>query len=242
MKVLKLIRRYKFQSVRMLFELAFKDTVRVPVNGKTFYQHVDKSTLYHIINSYPKVQSLVASLPDDLSGVVIDGGANCGLFSFLMEQRFPFISPIAIEPNPLLKPFVLKNNAGLFRSFALADTCGERMFYFNTDSDQIGSLTRANVDGGSASTKTSVKTLDFFLSSFARISVIKLDLQGGEFAALRGATETLAKTDYLILEVYTKAPGALEAAQMALQHFPYWKAINSVPYGADILFSKQPIE
>lgn len=94
----------------------------------------------------------------------------------------------------------------------------------------------------STSTKTSVKTLDFLLSSYARISVIKLDLQGGEFAALQGATETLKKTDYLIMEVYTKAPGALEAAALALQTFPYWKAINSVPYGADILFSKTPLQ
>ncbi len=240
MKILKLIRRYKFAAFRMLYELAFKDTVRVPVNGKIFYQHVDRSTLYHIIHSYPKVQALVDALPN-LFGPIIDGGANNGLFSFMMEQRFKFIAPIAIEPNPILKPFVLKNNTGLFRSFALSDKCGEGKFYFDTTSDQTGSLTKSNIDGHSISAETSIKTLDFLCSSFARISVLKLDLQGGELAALKGATEILKKTDYLILEVYTKAPGALEAVTLALQTFPYWKAINSVPYGADILFSKTPL-
>lgn len=245
MKILKLIRRYKLQSLRMLFELAFRDTVRVPVNGKTFYQHKDRSTLYHIVESYPKVQALVASLPDDLSGTVIDGGANCGLFSFMIEQRYPKCKPIALEPNEKAHSNLIINLKNKYRAYrlALSDQNGMAMFYEDMGSDQTGSLVLSNVPSPDPvySGLVSTKTLDFLTRDDDRIAVVKLDLQGGELAALRGATETLAKTDYLMLEVYMKAPGALEAAQIALKHFPYWKAINSVPYGADILFSKKPI-
>jgi len=236
MKIIKLFHRYGIRAFVMLFELWFKDTVRVPFGDRIFYQHVDKSTLYHIIHSYPKVQALVDALPPDLSGVAIDGGANNGLFSFLLRQRYGKVASIAIEPNWRVLPWLKKNHQGLTIDGTLSVNMGQVDFFIDKDSDQVGSLKKLNVDKPTDSDSVWAYTLDSILPADHPTTIIKLDLQGGEHHALLGALKTLPNTDFLILEVYMKAPGALEAVRIATNFFPHWKAINSVPYGADVIF------
>ena len=250
-QILSLFRTYGLGAVRILFSILVGRPVQVNINGRWFTQNLDKSTVYHLLNSYSKVGELANAIPSRKEGVIIDGGANNGLFSFLVKNRFPQAVIHAFEPSPALLPFLQKNldKEGIrIHAKALSMQTGELSFFYSPDADQIGSLEKESVEefekreGKIFSRKVPAISLDSFLQEekIDKIWVLKLDVQGAEYSILKGAQNALEKTDYLLVEVMLIEPTSFELLDFIRAKFPYHKVINSVSFGADILFAKTP--
>lgn len=134
--------------------------------------------------------------------VVLDGGANFGQFSLLsatLVGRDGLV--VACEPAPATFE-ALQRNAKLngftqllCRNVALSDITGSALLYVPPESDSgTASLSRRAVEPYHREVKVvnaSVVRIDELLSpellGGRRVSMIKLDIQGAELAALRGA-------------------------------------------------------
>lgn len=146
----------------------------------------------------------------------IDIGANIGEISLAASNRVGEAgNVIAFEPVPDLADHLAANialngirNIQLCRS-ALSDHSGEAVMFASesryrdgTENDGQGTLYPADHQGEIRATVPLV-TLDAFAKdNLTRVDVIKLDIEGGELAALRGANAILRKFGpALIVEV-----------------------------------------
>jgi hypothetical protein len=72
------------------------------------------------------------------------------------------------------------------------------------------------------------------------IDILKIDCQGVESLILKGAVKVLQNTNYLILEISFFDKGVQELLNFVSNYFPYYKVVNPVLLGADLVFSKKP--
>lgn len=179
----------------------------------------------------------------------MDGGANHGIFSFLASRRFTDKKVYAVEPYPRVLPFLEKNAMGKNIQIipkALAAKDGIVRFYSAPSSDQFGSIIRENVEEfiskGALIVESEVQAISLETLAkevgISKIGVLKLDVQGAEFAILEQAPQILAITECLALEVFLIEKTALQLVELVRKFFPYHKVINPLPYGADIIFAK----
>jgi FkbM family methyltransferase len=135
--------------------------------------------------------------------VFVDGGANVGLFTLVAAERVGTTGKVlAFEPGRTVRMALLANVVlNGFKQvevvpFALAAEPGEARFrVYDAAGAGLNHLEGAGTqetDGGDVEIVT-VTTLDAVLApgDRARLSLMKLDLEGAEHAALRGADATL---------------------------------------------------
>ncbi len=144
--------------------------------------------------------------------VVFDVGANNGSTTQVVLDKFPEANVFAFEPNPptfarLLKAVPDKRATQL--PIALSDTSGALPFYDYAESDLIGSLAaNAGYSKGSGFKPREItvdcSTVDQVCRDhdIDRISVLKIDAEGADFAVLRGAERMLrnAAIDFVYFE------------------------------------------
>lgn len=158
--------------------------------------------------------------------VVIDGGANHGLFSKAVLNISPRAQVLGIEP--LITTVTARNQGGPgkaclrdlqrvkarysprfnFVGYALSDHEGLLTFY-STEADGCSSLLKPPEDPSvpdfNVVSEDQVRaiTLDNLVAAenITRVDLLKLDLQGAEMQALRGATDTLDVTQHILLEL-----------------------------------------
>lgn len=115
---------------------------------------------------------------------------------------------ILIEPNPFLQDIIRANVSNIWPvptilNVALGDSPGSSSFNIrgNVVQDQ-GASHLAHVMGeASQKIKVEVDTVDNIVERNSFIpDLIKLDLQGGELAALNGAQQTLQHAELVIFE------------------------------------------
>lgn len=246
-----LFKIYGFHAFHLIINPVLGRPIWIPLGGRRVWLNFDSATYYHLLHSTNKVKDLVDAIPANLRGAIIDGGANHGLFSLLASQKFPKAKIFALEPYQKVLPILKKNIAGTQVEIvekALAAADGEVVFYTAPSSDQVGSVIKDNVaeftTKGAAIVESRVPAIS--LKSFVKekgieqIAVLKLDVQGLEFAILEHADEVLAITDCLLLEVVLIEKTSLELLEKARKFFPFHQILNPLPYGADIIFSKTP--
>lgn len=173
-----------------------------------------------------------------VGGVVVDGGANVGLFALTAAAAVgPRGRVIAIEAAPATARILRRNaeiNAGLridVEEVALADREGEISFTAFEAGSGLSSF--APADGGEVITVRTT-TLDRLVAGSGRVDVVKLDLEGAELLALRGAGRVLAEhAPALILELepeHLARQGAtvadVEALLSAAGYAPYDLALE----------------
>jgi FkbM family methyltransferase len=129
-------------------------------------------------------------------GVLYDVGANVGVYTLLASRLVGGSGHVvAFEPLPanltFLRRHIQLNRCGNVRvvEAALSDRCGTGTFATRGHR----SMGRLTTDGGAA---VSVLALDEAVRRLALPlpSVIKMDIEGGEAAALRGAADTLERS------------------------------------------------
>jgi len=152
---------------------------------------------------------------DPHAGLVLDLGANEGDWTEAMLAVFPGVEVLAVEPgdDPRAKleaRFADVPNVTV-KSCAMSDHSGTAT-YHRTRASVFASLLppREDLDeiyplhGGPTAVLETVEvetaTLDELVGA-RPVSVLKLDVQGGELAVLRGGAETLARTAAVLVEV-----------------------------------------
>lgn len=140
---------------------------------------------------------------------LIDAGADIGVFSLKVASRCPAVSRIiAFEPNSDAHPWLKRNLDRLpYPTLALAKAASDfegrgalRFPHYDPESAHACYLEQAS-DG-----PIDVVTIDSLDSSSgeAHDLILKLDLEGGEPAALRGAVNTIrqARNAVVVLEAH----------------------------------------
>ena len=137
--------------------------------------------------------------------VFVDGGANVGLFSLLAASAVgPGGRVLACEPVPgtmrLLEANAAENDlpALELHEVALSDRPGrERLVVFE---DGSGLASFAPETSGGTPVEVTVTTLDELTSRFGnRVALVKLDIEGAEVKAVRGARDLIARSDPIFL-------------------------------------------
>jgi FkbM family methyltransferase len=145
----------------------------------------------------------------------LDVGANIGQYALLAAARVgPSGQVHAFEPTPQvaakLRSNVRLNGFGnvTVSEMAVSDHCGEATLYY-AENDGENNIV-APEPGSSASVKVPTITLDEYLGSkgIAKVDVMKMDIEGAEIKALRGASRLLGGDQAPVLFVEVN-PGKL---------------------------------
>jgi FkbM family methyltransferase len=148
--------------------------------------------------------------------VAFDAGAYVGDWSRAFQRVFPDAQSFLMEPNPTLRPALDATARRLSRAKVLPVAIGDKpgtthLNVWENASDplalQASSLLAHTRGEPTLRTEVEVQTLDAIASRCNVVpDVVKLDLQGAELAALRGARTLLGRSDLFIIEF-----GCLEA-------------------------------
>jgi len=138
------------------------------------------------------------------ANTIFDLGANYGSVTIEYKKIFPDASVYAFEPFPdIFKS--LKETMSVMKGVyvfdkAVADKTGTRTFYVNENAD-TNSLFKSQETGMSsdqmARNKSSIEVKTISLDEFCEekniqfIDILKMDIQGGELDALKGAAKLL---------------------------------------------------
>jgi len=139
--------------------------------------------------------------------VFIDGGANIGLFTLVAAKQVgPLGRVIAVEPGPVCSSLERNVELNLFDNVdivqvALGSTSSVRtLTVFEGDCAGLSSFA-PGITGG-VSMDVPVRRLDDLVPPelVRRVRLVKLDLEGAEVDALRGATRLLetSRADFLV--------------------------------------------
>jgi FkbM family methyltransferase len=149
-------------------------------------------------------------------GVVLDVGANIGLYSLLAARRVgPAGRVFAFEPDPRTRAFLEHNlRANHLTNVVVipkaASDSNERRVFFQSRSAAHSGLSASGIEPIVGTTTVETVRIDDVLNGLI-VDTAKLDVEGHEAAALRGMERTLARSPALRLfvEFY---PAALRAA------------------------------
>jgi FkbM family methyltransferase len=144
---------------------------------------------------------------------VIDVGANVGQFAIACAKIFRDVSVHSFEALPECAQQLKRNVAGLggvrVYPLALGGESGEVTMHVNSHSHSssmlaLGERHKRAFPGAREidSIKVNMSTLDLVMKPIPleRPVLLKLDVQGYEPQVLEGATETLDRVDYVLLE------------------------------------------
>ncbi len=140
---------------------------------------------------------------------IIDGGANIGQFAAACHMQFPKAKIFSFEPLTDVAA-TFRRNLGDHKLVTLTETAlgdfdGQVTFNQTSDS-QCSSILPLGSVGQRVQVVNRIDVpickLDTFFSSvqLERPTLLKLDLQGNELAALRGAVELLTRVDSVLVE------------------------------------------
>ncbi len=205
-----------------------KPTYELPFLGFTLTFKTGQGEL----TPYQEVQQdLALAFPAPFScrdWVVIDGGANIGLFSLFMKEARTLV---AIEPNPevagrLNANFQKNHLRGIVLNQALSDHEGPMKMAISPDTTVLSKMD----DHGNV--PVSATTIDRILEKYnvPEVDLLKLDLEGHEPAALAGAKESLAKG--LIKRVYAEFIDAEALKTLDRLLSPTYKRTVTLAYNA----------
>ena len=156
-----------------------------------------------------KIEVLIALLYHNLlhpGDRAIDGGANSGLHTIPMARQVrPSGEVFAYEPQPAmlqrLSDWVSVEGLNAIvheRGVALGEVKGRGSFFVSQQDNALSSLDPAFAGEGHTEIPVEVVRLDDDIAE-GEVSFIKLDLEGGEFSALRGGRALITRSRPVIV-------------------------------------------
>lgn len=171
--------------------------------------------LFHVLprREFEVIEAVLGTLsPGD---VFVDAGANIGFYTVLASQQVGASgSVIAVEMMPdtaaRLREHVAMNSLGNVTviNAALASRHGMEL----TASVPEGRFGQAKLEphvdpSGKHRVRVVSETLDRILANVPHVRLMKMDIEGAEAEALRGATDALRKIDAIVFEDWSSARG-----------------------------------
>lgn len=182
-------------------------TVIVPGIG-TFRCRGGTDDLWHVVpQREPAVFEAIAARlgPDDC---FVDAGANIGIYTILAAGKVGASGRVvAIEMVPdtarILRDHAECNQTPCVEVVerALADRADQvATAYVNDGKTGQASIATAAGHDGKRAVQVRTTTLDHVLREIASVRLMKMDLEGAEESALRGASESLGRIESIIVE------------------------------------------
>ncbi|MBV9377944.1 MAG: FkbM family methyltransferase [Alphaproteobacteria bacterium] len=180
--------------------------------------------------------SVFVHLARQVAGLVLDVGANTGVFALLAAAANPQLCVCAFEPLESVRELLRENlayNPGLasriaVEPFALSRANGSFPF-FETINDQGLITTSSSLElehaqqvGDFRSSSVVTRTLDGWAEALGRaaIELVKIDVEGHEDAVIEGAQKTIDRhRPFIILEIL--GPSRVEAFDRMLIESDY---------------------
>jgi len=139
--------------------------------------------------------------------VVVDSGANIGQVLLYLAPKIRTGKYIAVEPNPVARGWLQEclerypNWPMWVESFGLGAAAGKASLFGHEGVSAVGSHGSLRAGDG----EIEVKTLDAYCAEkkIGKIDMWKLDMEGGEEAAIKGASKLLGKRAIRALVVET---------------------------------------
>jgi FkbM family methyltransferase len=192
---------------------------RLPVGFKT-----RRWVNYELKTGEPELR-LVRSLLG-ASGILIDVGANAGIYSALAiryGRRVVAFEPVPEEAAALRK---LIGSRGVVNEVALSDHMGTAVLHIPFQ-DGRDLTTRSSLEDGldeefaHRAVSVAVATLDSF--ELSDVALVKIDVEGHEVAVLRGSAETLnrARPNVLVEVEELRSPGSVATVSSILRSYGY---------------------
>ena len=135
--------------------------------------------------------------------IVLDIGANVGVYAVPLAAAFRDVTVHAFEPNSAVVDKLLENGCLnhlknlVIHSCAVADSVGVRDFYQFDNDISLSSLNyhATEIHGKPVTHKIQTETIDHLFAgdSKQKIRFIKIDVQGSELECLRGAHSVIEK-------------------------------------------------
>jgi len=221
--VLKNVLRRKFLKViDRIYHLAFKVEIHDAMGRKIFKRG----------SLHPEHTSFLSKLPFQQNDVILDIGANIGWYSVVLKDSIKHdITIFAFEPEPknfdLLKQNIECNKMTGIHAInkAVAEQSGHAtLFLYASKNSGRHSLLDVNPETNMSIEVETVNIENFLKNNnvdFDRIKLIKIDIEGYEGLALKGATTLLRQVPYMFLEY---SPGLMVKAGQDPAHFIQWLA------------------
>ncbi len=164
----------------------------------------------HQLNRFDAIYEMLSELKNRgfCPARIIDGGANIGNFSRNARHVFPNAEIDLIEPQPAcydaLKRFERENNFFVHHFALVAESSPGQTISLAVDPNGITTGAHialpSTINTADVPTVTLDQLLDAQIGNQDRV-FIKLDLQGYELEALKGASNVLRKTEVILTEV-----------------------------------------
>ena len=230
--------RSLFGPPGMFESLRFNGKFKIPVKeyDTSFYLH-NASDLHRetdlfwrgIFTAYESVSLKSWAAISKEGTVVLDVGANTGIFSMLAKAINPKAKVVAFEPIPyniqLLKKNIAANDFDIeVVEKAISNEVGSCTMYVKPDTVNYMTSVNTNREENSETVELEVPiiSIDQFVKDahFEKVDMIKLDVEGHEPEALQGALEVIRRDlPTMLVEVLSDEDG-LKIMEI-LKPFPY---------------------
>lgn len=176
--------------------------VNYSINGLFDTDHIFKHLKY--TNSFYELKLLEKIKSLNIGGTYVDVGANIGNHTLFFSENCNSKKVVSIELDKNIFECLSKNvkENSLSKEVLLINSgVGEKIKNVTTsniDKQNVG-MTKILNDGG----ETQISTLDNLLSDIHEINLIKLDVEGYELNAIKGATEILEKHSPILVTELT---------------------------------------
>lgn len=145
---------------------------------------------------------------DSVPEIIIDGGANIGLATLYLKNRFPNATIVAIEPERANFELLVANTRSYDDVFCVNkgiwNESGRLEIVDNGDGNASFITRAATVDSGSAASVDAITIADIMSEfSLPRLDLLKLDIEGSEKDVFeRNFSDWLARTQNVIVEIH----------------------------------------
>lgn len=139
----------------------------------------------------------------------VDGGAHKGVYSYYLSSLCRHV--YAFEPNPAMYEYLCKAvpaNVMTYR-MGLSDYSGSATFNVPRSGSKTHNTRGSvlNVSGESGAHKFEIQVTDLDSMGLENVGFIKLDVEGNEYAAIRGAEKLIQESRPVILAELTGVGG-----------------------------------
>lgn len=180
------IKKYFLYTDKKLGIVIRYNPLKSSVGSRLYLQGSFEESELHVLSNLVKA--------DD---VVLDIGANIGIYSYFLSQKLPQGKILAFEPSKETYPLLLDNIKHLGNVFPFNIGLGEKtqtQTFFNYEDDAFSSIIQSPDRGKILSTSNIVCFKgDEILQQLDidRLDLIKIDIEGFEKEALHGLSQTI---------------------------------------------------